>query len=58
MLRLGSSQEFGARELKRTILRKLTQPLAAMVESGRAAPQAHIHADVAPDGDNLTFETD
>lgn len=35
LLARGTSPEFGARELKRTILRMLTQPLAAMVERGR-----------------------
>jgi ATP-dependent Clp protease ATP-binding subunit ClpA len=34
LLRKGTSSEYGARELKRTILRKVTQPLAAMVENG------------------------
>ncbi|HYK61805.1 MAG TPA: hypothetical protein VEV85_20390 [Bryobacteraceae bacterium] len=36
-MRKGTSSEYGARELKRTILRHLTQPLAAMVESARSA---------------------
>jgi ATP-dependent Clp protease ATP-binding subunit ClpA len=34
LLRKGTSDEYGARELKRTILRHLTQPLAAMVSNG------------------------
>lgn len=38
LLARGTSPEFGARELKRTILRMLTQPLAAMVEQGRVPP--------------------
>jgi ATP-dependent Clp protease ATP-binding subunit ClpA len=33
LLERGTSAEYGARELKRTILRQLTQPLAAMVET-------------------------
>jgi ATP-dependent Clp protease ATP-binding subunit ClpA len=40
LLREGTSVEYGTRELKRTILRNLTQPLAAMVENGRIAPDA------------------
>ena len=31
LLRLGTSTEYGARELKRTVLRHITQPLAALV---------------------------
>lgn len=34
LLRVGSSIEHGARELKRTIHRKLTQPLSALVTTG------------------------
>jgi ATP-dependent Clp protease ATP-binding subunit ClpA len=34
LLARGTSSEYGARELKRIILRLLTQPLAAMVEQG------------------------
>jgi ATP-dependent Clp protease ATP-binding subunit ClpA len=53
LLRLGTSAEFGARELKRTILRKLTQPLAAMIESGRIPPESCVRVDLAADGENL-----
>jgi ATP-dependent Clp protease ATP-binding subunit ClpA len=53
LLKLGTSAEFGARELKRTILRKLTQPLAAMLESGRIPPESCVRAELAGDGDNL-----
>jgi ATP-dependent Clp protease ATP-binding subunit ClpA len=38
LLSRGTSMEYGARELKRTILRLLTQPLAAMVEQNRVPP--------------------
>lgn len=54
LLKLGTSPEFGARELKRTILRKLTQPLAAMVESGRIGPGATVRAEA--EGDELELE--
>ncbi len=53
LLRLGTSAEFGARELKRTILRKLTQPLAALVGSGRVAPDSCVRVELAPAGDSL-----
>lgn len=49
LLRLGTSAEFGARELKRTILRKLTQPLAAMVESGKIPPDSRVRAEHGSD---------
>ena len=38
LLAKGTSTEYGARELKRVILRKLMQPLAAMVEAGAIPP--------------------
>ncbi|HEY7338167.1 MAG TPA: AAA family ATPase [Bryobacteraceae bacterium] len=55
LLRKGTSSEYGARELKRTILRSLTQPLAAMVESGRVAPGALVRVEVAEDGESLSL---
>jgi ATP-dependent Clp protease ATP-binding subunit ClpA len=54
LLRLGTSPEFGARELKRIILRKLTQPLAAMVESGKVPAEAMVRAEA--NGDDLKLE--
>ena len=45
LLDRGSNPEFGARELKRTIHRLLTQPLAALVASGRIAPSSRVVAD-------------
>ena len=53
LLKLGTSAEFGARELKRTILRKLTQPLAALLESGGIPPESCVRAELAADGENL-----
>jgi ATP-dependent Clp protease ATP-binding subunit ClpA len=53
LLAKGTSPEYGARELKRTILRHLTQPLAAMVESGRAAPECEVRIGVSRDGSAL-----
>jgi ATP-dependent Clp protease ATP-binding subunit ClpA len=53
LLKLGTSAEFGARELKRTILRKLTQPLAALLESGRIPPESCVRVGLAADGENL-----
>jgi len=53
LLKLGTSPEFGARELKRIILRKLTQPLAALLESGKIPPESCVRAELAADGQNL-----
>jgi len=58
LLRLGTSLEFGARELKRTILRQVTQQLAAMVEVGGIAPGAVVRAEVAPDGESILLEVE
>ena len=55
LLRNGTSTEYGARELKRTILRNLTQPLAAMVESGKIPPGCTVIVNVAPDNETLTL---
>jgi CheY-like chemotaxis protein len=50
LLEVGTSAVYGAREIKRTIHRHLTQPLAAMVAAGQIAPGATVHIDVNPDG--------
>ncbi len=55
LLKLGTSPEFGARELKRTILRKLTQPLAALVESGKIPQEGRVRAELAEDQESLEF---
>ncbi|HVO97156.1 MAG TPA: AAA family ATPase [Bryobacteraceae bacterium] len=55
LLRKGASDEYGARELKRTILRHVTQPLAAMVASGAVLPGDVVLVDASQDGDRLTL---
>src|SRR2546425_5382335 len=47
--------EYGARELKRTIYRYLTQPLATLVIEGKIEPGACIQAVVGPEDENLRF---
>jgi len=42
LLRLGASREYGARELKRTLHRHLTEPLAELVAGGRLGPGAAV----------------
>jgi ATP-dependent Clp protease ATP-binding subunit ClpA len=53
LLRKGTSDEYGARELKRVILRHLTQPLAAMVACGAIVPADMVHVEVSEDGERL-----
>ena len=52
----GTSREYGARELKRTILRHLTQPLAAMVANGEVAPDTLVRATLSESGEELVLE--
>ena len=55
LLRTGTSSEYGARELKRTILRHLTQPLAAMAANGEIPPEAIVHAEMDEAGEKLVL---
>jgi len=54
----GTSEEYGARELKRTIHRMLTQPLASLVADGNVPPGALVRVDVAGDGETLSLQAD
>ena len=56
LLRTGTSSEYGARELKRTVLRYITQPLAAMVSSARIEPGTRVTIDVDVDGESLRLQ--
>lgn len=53
LLDRGTSPEYGARELKRTIHRNLTQRLAAMVAAGEVAPGAVVRVEVDEDKESL-----
>jgi ATP-dependent Clp protease ATP-binding subunit ClpB len=55
LLNKGASREYGARELKRTILRQLTQPLAAMLANGEIEPGAVVRVEPSPAGDELVL---
>ena len=57
LLERGISDEYGARELKRTIHRQLTQPLATMVARGEIQPGAQVSITVAVDGEQLSIES-
>jgi CheY-like chemotaxis protein len=53
LLEKGISDEYGARELKRTIHRQLTQPLATMVARGEIPPGAQVKVAIGADGQGL-----
>jgi len=55
LLRHGVSEEYGARELKRTIHRQLTQPLATMVTRGEIEPGGQVTVDIAKEGGSLNI---
>jgi ATP-dependent Clp protease ATP-binding subunit ClpA len=55
LLANGTSREHGARELKRVILRKLMQPLAAMVEAGSIPPDSVVQAIHQGDAEHLAL---
>jgi CheY-like chemotaxis protein len=56
LLKKGTSAEFGARELNRTIHRYLTQPLATMVATNQIEPNASVLAKIG-EGDKLELLT-
>ena len=53
----GTSSEYGARELNRTIHRNLTQPLATMVAMGQIEPASRVRVDVSEDRSSLVLRT-
>jgi len=55
LLAKGTSREYGARELKRVILRKLTQPLAEMVEAGLIPPECVVQVGHQVRAEQLTL---
>jgi len=57
LLKKGTSSEYGARELNRTIHRHLTQPLATLVATNQVSPGSRVGVDVAEDGEKLNIRT-
>jgi len=57
LLRLGTSLECGARELKRTIHRRLLQPLAVMLSRGDIEPGARVTVSYDAARGDLHFST-
>jgi ATP-dependent Clp protease ATP-binding subunit ClpA len=58
LLRKGTSQEYGARELKRVLHRMITQPLAALITAGEVRPGSTVRAEVADSREKLILRTD
>jgi CheY-like chemotaxis protein/energy-coupling factor transporter ATP-binding protein EcfA2 len=57
LLRKGTSEEYGARELKRTLHRHITQPLATLVATGHVDPGASLRFDLSEDRESLVLHT-
>ncbi len=57
LIEKGTSQEYGARELNRTIHRHLTQPLATMVATGGIDAGARVRIEVEPEGEKLVLRS-
>jgi CheY-like chemotaxis protein len=57
LLQKGTSAEYGARELNRTIHRFLTQPLATLVATNQVNAGARVLVDVAEDGEKLNIRS-
>ena len=58
LLERGTSEEYGARELRRAVHRLLTQPLAALVADGLTRPGGVIRVDADTGGDGLALRPD
>jgi CheY-like chemotaxis protein/energy-coupling factor transporter ATP-binding protein EcfA2 len=58
LLKKGVSQEYGARELKRTVHRELTQPLATMVARSEIGPGAMVRVGLDADRQSLVITAD
>lgn len=57
LLQKGTSPEYGARELNRTIHRHLTQPLATLVATNQVNPGAKVRVEASEDGASLSIRS-
>jgi len=55
LIKNGTSSEYGARELNRTIHRNLTQPLATMVAKGEIEPASRVRVEINEDQSGLNL---
>ncbi|MDX2138699.1 MAG: ATP-dependent chaperone ClpB [Chloroflexota bacterium] len=53
----GYDPVYGARPLKRTLMRELQDPLSLYILEGQIGDGAHVVVDAAADGEGLTFES-
>lgn len=58
LLKEGTSPQYGARELKRTLHRRLVQPIAMLIATGQIDPGAAVTADFPEGADELGFSID
>jgi ATP-dependent Clp protease ATP-binding subunit ClpA/CheY-like chemotaxis protein len=58
LLEKGTSPEYGARELNRTIHRHLTQPLATLVATNQVSAGARVLVEVAADSSKLNLRSE
>ena len=56
LLRKGTSEEYGARELKRTLHRQVMQPLATLLAAGQIQPGSIIRAEVNGSTEKLVMK--
>ncbi|MBI5086578.1 MAG: AAA family ATPase [Acidobacteria bacterium] len=56
LVRLGTAPEYGARELRRTVYRQLTQPLATLVAQNRIEPGSLVTVDCRDGGEALEMK--
>jgi len=57
LLQKGTSPEYGARELNRTIHRHLTQPLATLVATNQVPAGSRVRIEVSEDGEKLNLRS-
>jgi ATP-dependent Clp protease ATP-binding subunit ClpA/CheY-like chemotaxis protein len=57
LIERGTSAEYGARELKRTIHKNLTQPLATMVAKNQVEPGTRVRVEVGKDRESLELRS-
>jgi CheY-like chemotaxis protein len=55
LIEKGTSSEYGARELKRTIHKHMTQPLATLVAKNQVEPGTRIRFEIKPDKSGLSL---
>jgi ATP-dependent Clp protease ATP-binding subunit ClpA len=55
LLEKGTSVQYGARELKRTLQRQLIQPLSSLIAGGEVEPGAHVRAELSSRKDKLVM---